>query len=290
MDEQIGTFCAFTSGTPDQAQRYLALTDGNVEQAVELFYSNPDLGAAAAPSAPAPAQPAPRDAPITIDDDDDEIEGSDDDIQEIGSRPAPTAGVSHSVESDEAMARRLQEEMYGAGGSNGGRGAGTGLDADGYRAPIDRRTETLVGPDSSDWRSDPGEMNAAIAHQLMNRHQRGGRGPPVGIFNQRESRSIWANDDPSNPEIHNQVLSRATGGASDTTSKANLLADLFRPPFDLISPRAFSDARDDGKEEQKWIIVNVQDPSIFDCQVSKTGEIESSTRLALGTTPHAFWE
>jgi len=272
MDEQIGTFCAFTSGTPEQAQRFLALTDGNVEQAVELFFSNPDLGAAAAPPAPtpaAPSQPASRDAPITIDDDD-EIEGSDDDVQETGSRPAPAAAqASHSVESDEAMARRLQEEMYGAGGSGGGGGGGGGMnvDEDGYRAPIDRRTETLVGPDSSDWRSVPGEMNAAIAHQLMNRHQRGGRGPPAGIFNQRESRSIWANDDPSNPEIHNEVLSRATGGASDTTSKANLLADLFRPPFDLISPRSFSDARDDGKEDQKWILVNVQDPSIFDCQV-----------------------
>lgn len=265
MDEQIGTFCAFTSATPEQAQRYLALTEGNVEQAVELFFSNPDLGASAAPSAP--AQPASRDEPITIDDDD-EIGGSDDEVQETGSRPAPAAQPDHSVESDEAMARRLQEEMYGAGGGSGGRGAGgMGVDEEGYRAPIDRRTETLVGPGSHDWRSDPGEMNAAIAHQLMNRHQRGGRGPPAGIFNQRESRSIWANDDPSNPEVHNQVLSRATGGASDQTSKANLLADLFRPPFDLISPQSFSDARDDGKEDQKWILVNVQDPSIFDCQV-----------------------
>ena len=43
MDEQIGTFCAFTSGTPEQATRFLQLTDGNVEQAVELYFSNPDL-------------------------------------------------------------------------------------------------------------------------------------------------------------------------------------------------------------------------------------------------------
>ncbi|KAK0838167.1 UBX domain protein Ubx2 [Friedmanniomyces endolithicus] len=48
MDEQISTFVAFTDGTPAQAQQYLALTDGNVEQAVELFFSNPDLGATAA--------------------------------------------------------------------------------------------------------------------------------------------------------------------------------------------------------------------------------------------------
>lgn len=29
---------------------------------------------------------------------------------------------------------------------------------------------------------------------------------------------------------------------------------------------SWDDARDTGKEEQKWILVNIQDPSIFDCQ------------------------
>ncbi|SMY26026.1 unnamed protein product [Zymoseptoria tritici ST99CH_1A5] len=266
MDEQIGTFCAFTDATPEQAQRFLALTESNVEQAVELFYSSPDLGAApaAAPPARAPApQTSNSNAPITIDDDDDEMDDfEEDDVQETGSRAVPQAG--HSVEDDEAMARRLQEEMYGARGGGSAGGAGMGYDEDGVRAPMAARTETLIGPGSSDWRTDPNEMNAAIAQQLMNRHQR--RAAP-GIFNQRESRSIWANDDPTNPAVHNEVLSRATGGASDQTSKANLLAELFRPPFDLISQQPFSAARDDGKENEKWIIVNVQDPSIFDCQV-----------------------
>lgn len=257
MDEQISTFCAFTSGTPDQAQRFLTLTDGNVEQAVELFFSSPDLGSSTgnAPSAPTQSN---RDAPITIDDD--EVEDFDDDVQETGSRPTRTGP---SVEDDEAMARRMQEEMYGGGGSSRGAGAG-GFDEEGVRAPMARTTETLVGPGSSDWRQDPGEMNAAIAQQLYER-QRQRAGP--GIFNQSASRSIWANDDPSNPEAHRQVLSRATGGASEQTAKSNLLADLFRPPFDLITNLGWSEARDEGKEEQKWLLVNVQDPSIFDCQV-----------------------
>lgn len=37
--------------------------------------------------------------------------------------------------------------------------------------------------------------------------------------------------------------------------------------MDLISPLSWDDAREEGKEEEKWILVNVQDPSIFDCQV-----------------------
>nr|POE63223.1 ubx domain-containing protein 2 [Quercus suber] len=257
MDEQISNFVAFTGSAPEQAQQYLTLTDGNLEQAVELFFSNPDLGSSANPPARAPSQPSTSNDPITIDDDDDD---EDDDVQMTGSRPAATG---HSVEDDEAMARRLQEEMYGARGGSGGAGV-EDLDEDGVRAPMARTTETLVGP-ASDWRDDPSAMNQAVFEQLANR-QRTRRGPP-GIFNQRETPSIWAGEDPSNPEIHRQILARATGGASEATSKSTLLADLFRPPFDLIANLPWSAARDEGKDNHKWILVNVQDPSIFDCQV-----------------------
>ena len=47
-----------------------------------------------------------------------------------------------------------------------------------------------------------------------------------------------------------------------------MLAEMFRPPFELISPlRSWEGVRAAGKEEEKWILVNVQDPNIFDCQV-----------------------
>jgi UBX domain-containing protein 7 len=61
-------------------------------------------------------------------------------------------------------------------------------------------------------------------------------------------------------------LAAATGGASEASSKAAKLAELFRPPFDLMARIPWDDARQQGKEESKWILVNVQDPSIFDCQ------------------------
>lgn len=250
-DEAISMFCSFTAATPAQAQQYLALTDGNVEQAVELFFNNPDLGASAAPAAPAPPA-SNRDDPINVDDDDDPEE-----LQELGH--SNVGGLS--TEDDEAMARRLQEEIYGGGSA--ARGAGDEFDAEGVRAPMARTTETLVGP-NADWVNDPNEMRAAVAEQLRERQQR--RAGP-GIFNQREPPSIWTQEHASDPEAHRRALSRATGGASDQTSKSNLLADLFRPPFDLISQLSFSTARDEGKETEKWILVNVQDPSIFDCQV-----------------------
>ncbi|KAK0266510.1 UBX domain protein Ubx2 [Friedmanniomyces endolithicus] len=268
MDEQISTFVAFTDGTPAQAQQYLALTDGNVEQAVELFFSNPDLGAtAAAPSQPARQQSS-RDHPINLDDDD-EVEDPGDDVQMTGSGPVAHAG--HSVEDDEAMARRLQEEMYGVGGGGGGAGGrGEDVDAEGVRAPMARTTETLVGPDADWGNNDDDAMNAAVFEQLAQRRMgggRGGRGGHSGIFNQAQSSSIWSQDDPNDPDVHRQVLSRATGGASDSSAKSNLLAELFKPPIELICRLPWVEARDEGKDTQKWLLVNVQDPSIFDCQV-----------------------
>lgn len=256
MDEAIQTFCSFTGGTPEQAQRYLSLTDGNVEQAAELFFTSPDLGAPTA----TPSQPPPqssRDDPITIDDDED-------DVQEMIGR---AAGAS-SMEDDEAMARRLQEEMYGSsGGGGGGGGAAGALDDEGVRAPMARTTETLVGP-GSNWHGDDDEteMRAAVAEQMMARNRQRGQGRP-GIFNQRDTASIWTEESAADPEARRQMLSRATGGASDQSAKSNLLADLFRPPHDLIAHLTWAAARDEGKENEKWILVNVQDPSIFDCQV-----------------------
>ncbi|EMC91136.1 hypothetical protein BAUCODRAFT_39277 [Baudoinia panamericana UAMH 10762] len=250
MDEAISTFVSITAATPAQAQQYLSLTDGNVEQAIELFFNSPDLGAtASAPSQPS-HQPSSRDNPIALDDDDD-------DVEMIGSGPA-----GHSVEDDEAMARRLQEEMYGGGGGGGG-GRRDDVDAEGVRAPMARTTETLVGPDA-DWRNDPDQMNTAIMEQLAARQRARQHGAP-GIFNQRD---IWANDDPRDPDARQRdALSRATGGASDQSAKSNLLAELFKPPFDLMSKLPWSEARDEGKDSEKWLLVNVQDPSIFDCQV-----------------------
>ncbi|KAK5110796.1 hypothetical protein LTR62_005507 [Meristemomyces frigidus] len=255
MDDEIASFTAFTGSDPEKAQRYLTLTDGNVEQAVDLFFSNPDLGASV-PSDSAPPR-SNRDNPINIDDD----EEDDDDVQMTGSGPVP----DHSVEDDEAMARRLQEEMYGSGG-----GGGSGmqdLDEDGVRAPMARTTETLVGG-PNDMFNNPGAMNAAVFDQLAQRRMGGGRRGAPGIFNQREAGSIWSQPDEATTEnMRREALSRATGGASDQSTKSNLLAELFKPPFDLMSRLPWSEARDEGKETQKWLLVNVQDPSIFDCQV-----------------------
>jgi hypothetical protein len=44
------------------------------------------------------------------------------------------------------------------------------------------------------------------------------------------------------------------------------LAELFRPPYDLIARLDWDEAREEGKEQKKWILVNLQDMSDFNCQ------------------------
>lgn len=45
-----------------------------------------------------------------------------------------------------------------------------------------------------------------------------------------------------------------------------MLAEMFRPPFELMYKRSWDSARQEGRESEKWLLVNIQDPSIFDCQ------------------------
>jgi hypothetical protein len=46
-----------------------------------------------------------------------------------------------------------------------------------------------------------------------------------------------------------------------------MLAEMYRPPFEIMSRFSWDAARDEGKDNEKWLLVNVQDASVFDCQV-----------------------
>ena len=42
---------------------------------------------------------------------------------------------------------------------------------------------------------------------------------------------------------------------------------MYRPPFELMSRLSWDDARQEGKDNERWILINVQDPAVFDCQL-----------------------
>lgn len=175
MDDAISNFVAFTDSTPEIARRYLTFAENNFEQAVQLFFDSPDLATAGASptQAAAPSNPARSQAQssnigrqdasgvVHLDSDDEEMD-LDNDSDDDTARAAALSRAA-DLEDDEAMARRIQEEMY-AGGDGGG-----DFDADGVRAPIARRTETLVGGPDDDFGGHD-YMNHAIAQQMRARH------------------------------------------------------------------------------------------------------------------------
>lgn len=141
-DKAANMFAMVTGASEDIARRYLAFTDQNVEQAVELFFNSPDLASSAGdaqarpppiPSSTRPSDPAKQHGAGDGDSDDDM------DYEPSGEDEQLNRDIAAATEDDEAMARRLQNEMY-EGGVPGG-----GPQEDEVRAPMQRTTETLMG-------------------------------------------------------------------------------------------------------------------------------------------------
>ncbi|OAQ98975.1 hypothetical protein LLEC1_03513 [Akanthomyces lecanii] len=270
MDEDnISNFAGITGSSTDVARGFLQIAGGDLERAVALFFENPELvsgmsaglsGAGGSSSDRPPAATAPaatssswsrRGASredssgiIHIPSDDDDIEfhdadsGADDYDKDDDGHAAVLAANYAQEDEDAAMARRLQEELY----QQGGPGAESEV-----RAPIARTTETLVAPETG-WGPDD---DAAVLDSLRRRRPtaRGRGAGAAGPFAQ----GIWADGPPS------------TGPASNGTH-ARRLQDLFRPPYELMVRMSWDEARTLGKGDQKWIIVNLQDMSDFNCQ------------------------
>ncbi|KAL4808452.1 putative UBX domain protein [Aspergillus unguis] len=241
----VAQFAEITGSNPELATQYLQLTDFNIEQAMQLYFEND--------GAPLTSEPVPSastaNRPSRGYEDEAGIVHLDSDDDEAQSTPRNQAPNASTFEDDAAMARRLQEEMYG--------GQGPANDDD-VRAPMARTTETLVGPEA-DFGDD---MHESILSQIRTRQRRGNR---PGIFNQRDTSSVWNGQDEE--EGHRERLAEATGGASEKSNKSNMLAELYRPPFEIMSRLPWDVAREEGREHEKWILVNIQDPSIFDCQI-----------------------
>jgi hypothetical protein len=154
--DDIDAFMGITGSGEPAAQRMFEIC-GDLEQAVQLWYGDEELQrslsnpASAAPTAstrsqaqssrPLPGRRAGREddrGVIHIDSDEDidmtENEFDDDDDTSAAAMVARSA----QEEEDAAMAKRLQEELYGAGGQDAGE--------EGVRAPMARTTEMLVAP------------------------------------------------------------------------------------------------------------------------------------------------
>ncbi|ODV77515.1 uncharacterized protein CANTADRAFT_23633 [Suhomyces tanzawaensis NRRL Y-17324] len=171
---------------------------------------------------------------------------------------------------DELYAQRLQQEAYGA--QEEPRAADTAI----------HRHETLVdgfgggGFNLPDMISDrPTDIFGA------------GR---TGIFNQRfdeeendyytqrsleednpyeedEDEIIVLDSDEEEPVRTSRRRQNRQNRDEELTSNQRRLLNLFRPPFDIMSKISLDNAKKQGREEKKWILINIQDASEFQCQV-----------------------
>lgn len=259
MNEAIEYFKSFTGQKDEVAQRYLGLTENIAEHAIQLFYDSPDLALGFEQpslnisnnntnSSQSPAEPKREKSYVdlvNIDDDDDEVI-----ISDVRNKDTSRENAV-DVEDDESIARRIQAEIYG------GVAASNSYDMDGVRAPLERRKEVLVGGGDEDWQG----INS---HPSNLYRERAGFFPRPGVFNQPLAPSIWESG--LDPTSLRQGTFPSTEGIPATSSKAARLAELFRPPFEIMRQVSWEAAREQGKVDRKWIIVNVQDQSIFDCQ------------------------
>ena len=198
-DEAVAQFVSFTSSTTERAQQYLQLTDGNVQQAINIFFTNDGNDPAGSTSStqqqtsqPPPVPPTetrPSNRGQGYEDEngivhiDSDTEYPEDVTPQITRHQTQRSGIARSrpdiqtplssalandvpvdaLDEDEVLARRLQEEFYSAGGLGGE------VDPDGVRAPIGRTTETLVGPDSLDTTNE--QIRAAVQEQMRARQR-----------------------------------------------------------------------------------------------------------------------
>lgn len=228
-DDLVSTFLA-VAGTDDAAvaKQYLDLTNNDLEYAVTLY---------------------------------------------MESHPPSIANATSNQESDEKIAQRLQQEAYGTNGDDV-------READ---ANVHRH-ETLV--DSFDGFMPPPMSRPTDIF---------GSGR-IGVFNQRfedeadeyldrcdamsededwedddDNEIIVVDSDDDDDEQNTRPVSRRRRRRSDRLtelmSTQRRLATLFRPPFDLMSRVDLDSAKKQGRTEKKWILINIQDPAEFTCQV-----------------------
>ena len=139
-DADISSFVGITGTSAAVARGFLELTNGDYEQAVQLFFDNPDLQHSIGSSATQPPRPSADRISSRVrghSDDEGVVHlDSDDDDDDLDDDDARIAERNARAEADAEAARRLQEEEYAA----------FPADAEGVRSPIRGTTETLVDP------------------------------------------------------------------------------------------------------------------------------------------------
>ncbi|OQR67285.1 UBX domain-containing protein 7-like [Tropilaelaps mercedesae] len=91
-------------------------------------------------------------------------------------------------------------------------------------------------------------------------------------------------------EEHMERGAGAIENMSSVTRRATGLEDLFRPPIDLMFKGTLDGARDEGRRRNKWILVNVVDPTNFQCQTLNRDVWSSDLVKDIIKDSFIFWQ
>ncbi|TST47711.1 UBX domain-containing protein 7 [Bagarius yarrelli] len=78
------------------------------------------------------------------------------------------------------------------------------------------------------------------------------------------------------------------GGAMD--KKLSTLADLFRPPIELMHKGSFETAKNCGQLENKWLMINIQNVQDFSCQCLNRDVWSNEAVKAIIREHFIFWQ
>ncbi|EDO18652.1 hypothetical protein Kpol_1055p8 [Vanderwaltozyma polyspora DSM 70294] len=252
----IDQFMAITgSDNTDVANQYIEMAGGNLETALSLYFEhggNPITSTGGGPDGGSAGNGG-------------------DNNNAIG------AG-----ESDADIAKRLQEEMYKEPQPG---------DPGYVRPPDQARHETLaethVFPGTFAGYGGVYEpLRQTNVNDIFDRTR------PVGVFNQRfesldsdvdsdeNERDSDISDEDEDDDRYEYVEQPVVelddnGNVRESkkmvrrlknVSKQEMLAMMFKPPFDMISKLSLERAKSKATERKKWVMINIQDVGIFQCQ------------------------
>lgn len=228
MDDEIAQFCAVTAADSELAKQYLDVADGDLESAITLFLESGGVS----------------------------IESQ---RQVVESRNS-LSDDSGDVE----MSRRIQEEEYRS------EAHGSHQEDEQVRERIQPVTERLVEPSFDIARFGMGNNLEGIGRRGEGGTVGWGRSAnrsngPIGIFNQAPPRHSFVSEEDEEMEDEDDILEQ-TVGTTHLNAHQSRLANLFRPPFDLINNLTLEQAKQEAYASRKWLLVNIQDSREFSCQ------------------------
>ncbi|KAJ1988537.1 UBX domain protein Ubx2 [Dimargaris cristalligena] len=245
--EGILQFCQITNAEPTVAMGYLQISEGNIEQAVSLFLEN---GGAPLEAAVPRRQASPSDH-----------------WADAG-RSAQSSSYHNNANDDVraplAPRREVLVEsgsLYDTPGVSSAHLYATGV-SEGHRSVFDQLPRSTRTQEAfRDFAAESSALQSSSPYGIA------GSSVHIGGLDGLDGDIDIIGDVGSSIGGGIGIGGSSSSGSTSAERKSNRLAELFRPPFDLIQNLPFDQARGLAKSQRKWILVNIQKVSEFACQV-----------------------